>query len=145
MYFNFTFSMIYRTIVEHKPVVFLEIIYIISKTSQFKYKSLAIGFNRILHSHFSFYRGSHIEANKNVKHSKTATGHMQTFHTYTISKSPSSESEHSIFVGWYQIYKNYTTGDLPLMGPLWRYLSSRVSFISAYMWQCIYGCNFIQN
>ena len=55
-------------------------------------------------------------------HSKTATGHMQTFHTYIISKSPSSESKHNNFIGWDQIYENYTTGDFPLMEPIWCYL-----------------------
>ena len=89
--------------------------------SQSKCKKLSHWFNRILHSHFSFYRGSPFLANKNVKHSKTAKGNMQTFHTYIISKPPSNESEHSIFIGWYQIYKIHTTGDFPLMGPLWWY------------------------
>ena len=56
-------------------------------------------------------------ANKNVMHSKTATRHMQTFHTYIISNSHSSESEHSIFIGWCQVCKYYTAGDFPLMGP----------------------------
>ena len=55
--------------------------------------------------------------NKNVMHSETATGHMQAFNTYIISKILSSKSEHSIFIGWYQIYENYTTGDFPFMDP----------------------------
>ena len=110
---------IYKTNVKYQPVVFSETIYIISEISQFKCKKLSHWFNRILHSHLSFNRGSPILANKTVKHSKTAKGHMRTFHAYIISKSPSSESEHSIFVGWYKIYKNHTTGDFPLMGPLW--------------------------
>ena len=116
---EFTFSIIYKATVRYQPVVFPEIIYIISEISYFKCKKLSHWFNRILHSHFSFYYGSPILLNKNVKHSKTATRHMQIFRAYIISKSPSSESEHSIFEGWYQIYKNYTTGDIPLMGPLW--------------------------
>ena len=87
---EFTFAMIYKTTVKYQPVVFSEIIYIISEILQFKCEKLSHRFNRILHSHFSFYRGSPILVNKNIKHSKTATGHMQTFHAYTISKSPSS-------------------------------------------------------
>ena len=55
--------------------------------SQFECKNLSYWFNRILHSHFSFYSGTHYIANKNVKHTKTATGHVQTFHTYVLSKS----------------------------------------------------------
>ena len=39
---------------------------------------------------FSFYRGTPVIANKNIMHSKTATRHMQTFHTYIISNSHSS-------------------------------------------------------
>ena len=35
---EFTFSMIYRTTAKFQPVVFPEIIYIISEISQFKYK-----------------------------------------------------------------------------------------------------------
>ena len=42
---------------------------------------------------------------------------MQTFHAYIISKFPSSESVRSIFVGWYQIFKNYTTGVFPSFDP----------------------------
>ena len=64
-----------------------------------------------------FYHGTPIIANKTVMHSKTATRHMQTFHTYIISNSHSSESERSIFIGWCQIYKNYTVGGFPLIGP----------------------------
>ena len=88
---EFTFSMVYKTTVKYQPVVFF-----ISEISQFKYKWLSHWFNGILLSHFSFYRGSPILANKNVKHLKTAAGHTQTFHTYIISNSSSSESEHSI-------------------------------------------------
>ena len=38
MHLNYTFSMIYKTTVEYQPVVFHEIIYIISEISQFKCK-----------------------------------------------------------------------------------------------------------
>ena len=93
---EFTFSMIYKTTVKYQTVVFSEIIYIISEISQSKCKYLSHCFNRILHSHFSFYRGSPFLANKIVKHSKTVTGHMQTFHTNIISKTHSNELEHSI-------------------------------------------------
>ena len=79
--------------------------------------SSAVVLNRILHSHFSFYHGTPIIANKNVMHSKTAKGHMQTFHTYIISKSLSNGLGNSIFIGRCQIYTNYTTGDFPSWNP----------------------------
>ena len=60
---EFTFSMIYKTTVKYQPVLFSEAIYIISEISQFKCKKLSHRFNRILHSHFSFYRGSPILVN----------------------------------------------------------------------------------
>ena len=68
-------------------------------------------------SHFPLYRGTPIIANKNVMHLKAATGLIQTSHTYIITRSLSNESKHSIFIGRCQIYKNYITGDFPLMGP----------------------------
>ena len=78
---EFTFSMIYKTISKYQSVVFSEIIYIISEILQYKCKWLSHWFNRILHSEFSFYRDMPIKANKNVMHSKTAIGHVLTFHT----------------------------------------------------------------
>ena len=96
---EFTFSMIYKTTAKYKPVVFTEIIYIISEISPFKCKYLSHWVIRILHSYFSFYRGMPFTANKNFMHSKIATGHMQTFHTYIILKSICSEFGHSIFNG----------------------------------------------
>ena len=96
---EFTCSMTYKTTTKYQPIVFPEITYIISEMSQFKCKWLSRRFNRILHSHFSFYRGTPIIANKKVMHPKTANGHMQTFHTYIISTSLSSESKHSVFIG----------------------------------------------
>ena len=70
---------------------------------------------------------------------------MQTFHAYIISKSPSSESEQSMFVGCYQIYTNYTTGDFPLMGPLWSYLIHlgglihKSTYVAMYIWVQFYA------
>ena len=77
----FTFSVIYKTTANYQSVVFPNIIFVVSEISQVKCKQLSHWFNRSLHSHFSFYHGTPIIANKSGMHSKTTRGHMQIFHT----------------------------------------------------------------
>ena len=72
----------------------------------------------MLHSDFPLYRGTPIVASKNVMYSKTATGLMQTSHTYIMSKSLSSESEHGILEGGVKLTRIIQLVIFPYGAPL---------------------------